>query len=448
MFPPNVVGQKGDRRAAAIVPECATASRQKGCYCSRYRSNVSDDSRVEFGYGEAPSKSENIGLTDPFTDIRPYRDDEVAEVLTRLLGNAEFLDTLATYRLGKMGAIVSGLVRPLVRFSLAREVRNVSDVSSIQSIIGRYMARLVEKSTAGFSVSGLERLNPTCPNLYMSNHRDIAMDPAFINYALHGADYETLRIAIGDNLLTKPWVADLMRLNKSFIVKRSVNGPRELLAASKTLAKYIQHSLLEENAPVWIAQREGRAKNGIDRTEPVIIKMLSMSRDKASQSFGDHIHSLGIVPVAISYELDPCDAMKAKELFQLATEGTYEKGAQEDVASIAQGIAGEKGRVHVSFGVRLEGSLETPDTVAQAVDRQVITQYCLHPTNLYAYRRLYGEDALVSHELNMEDGDCSEEAFEARIDAMPEAHRPYALGIYANAVVSKLTLADRSQTPC
>jgi hypothetical protein len=140
--------------------------------------------------------------------------------------------------------------------------------------------------------------------------------------------------------------------------------------------------------------------------------------------------------------------MKTKELFQKSTEGRYEKGEQEDVASIAQGIAGEKGRVHVSFGTPLSGGLDTPDAVASEVDRQVISQYCLHPTNLYAYRRLYGEDAPVPQEVYLEEGDCSEAAFDARIETMPDEHRPYALGIYANAVVSKLALAESSQTPC
>jgi len=387
-------------------------------------------------------------LTDPFADIRPYRDDEVAAVLTRLLHNSEFLSTLAVYRLGRVASLMPGVMRLLVRYLLAREVRGVSDVRSMQLIIERYMTRMIERATGGFSVSGLERLDPTRPHLFMSNHRDIAMDPAFTNYALHCSGRETARIAIGDNLLTKPWVSDLMRLNKSFIVKRSVSGPRELLAASKTLANYIQYSLLEEKSPVWIAQREGRAKDGVDRTEPVIIKMLAMSRDKRNQEFSEHIQSLGIVPVAISYELDPCDAMKANELFQRSTEGRYEKGEQEDVASIAQGISGEKGRVHVSFGTPLSGGLDTPDAIASEVDRQVISQYCLHPTNLYAYRRLYGKDAPVPQELYLEEGDCSEAAFDARIEAMPEAHRPYALGIYANAVVSKLALAGSSQTPC
>ena len=372
----------------------------------------------------------------------------MATVLSRLLDNPEFLGALATYRLGRLASLMPGLVRLFVRYRLAREVRGVSDVRSIQVIIERYMTRMIEGATGGFSVSGLDQLKPVRPYLYMSNHRDIAMDPAFTNYALHRGGYETARIAIGDNLLTKPWVSDLMRLNKSFIVRRSVNGPRELLAASKTLANYIQHSLLLENSPVWIAQREGRAKDGIDRTEPVIIKMLSMSRDKSQRDFGEHIEGLGIVPVAVSYELDPCDAMKAKELFEKATKGSYEKAEQEDVASITKGIAGEKGRVHVSFGTPLGGNLNTPDAVASEVDRQIITEYCLHPTNLYAYRRLYGGNALMSTKFHVEEGDYSEAAFDARIAAMPAAHRPFALGIYANAVVSKLALADRSPTSC
>jgi Acyltransferase len=392
------------------------------------------------------------GLTDPFAEIRPYRDDEVVGVLSGLLDSAEFLDTLAAYRLGSLATLLPRRLRPLlrslVRYLLSREVRGVSDVRSMQLVIERYMTRMIEASTGGFSVSGLDKLDPGRPYLFMSNHRDIAMDPAFTNYALHGNGFETARIAIGDNLLTTPWVSDLMRLNKSFIVKRSVSGPRELLAASKNLSNYIQHSLLAEHSPIWIAQREGRAKNGVDRTEPVIIKMLSMSRDKREQEFGAHIQSLGIVPVAISYELDPCDAMKAKELSQKSSEGRYEKGAQEDVASIAQGIAGEKGRVHVTFGTPLGGDLDTPDAVAKEVDRQIISGYCLHPTNLYAYRKLHGADAPVPEQLYREDGDCSLPAFEARIEALPEAHRPYALEIYANAVVSKLALANRSQTPC
>lgn len=391
---------------------------------------------------------EVAGLDDPFAEIRPYRDEEVAAVLARLLGDREFLATMAGFRLGWLARLAPGLARSLVRHRLAGEVRGVDDISAMQVIIKRYMDRMIEETTGGFSVSGLEQLDARRPYLYMSNHRDIAMDPAFTNYALHRAGRDTVRIAIGDNLLTKPWVSDLMRLNKSFIVKRSVSGPRELLASSKNLANYIQYSILQEHAPVWIAQREGRAKDGVDRTEPAVIKMLGMSRDKASQSFGEHIAELGIVPVAISYELDPCDALKANELYQKATAGSYRKGDQEDVASIGQGIAGNKGKVHVAFGSPLGDEFADPNAVAAEIDRQVTACYRLHGTNIQAYRTLYGADAPLPVDTVLADGDCSPQQFERRIAALPEGHRPFALAIYANAVVSKLSLAAAAAQPC
>lgn len=387
-------------------------------------------------------------MTDPFADIRPYRDNEVAAVLTRLLGDPEFLDAIAAFRLGAVAGVVPALSRPLMRFMLARQVRSVHDVAGMQAVIESYMDRMIERSTSGFSVSGLERLEPGRAYLFISNHRDITLDPAFTNYALHNAGRTTVRIAIGDNLLTKPWASDLMRLNKSFIVKRSVSAPRELLAASKTLSQYIRHSIEQDNAPVWIAQREGRAKDGVDRTEPVIIKMLSMSRDKASESFAEHMHALRIVPVSISYELDPCDGAKARELHHIATTGRYEKGEQEDLASIALGISGAKGRVHVTFGTPLPADLDSPEAVAAAIDRQVVAGYCLHPTNLHAYRRLHGAGVALPDDLYAEHGDVTEAQFNARIDALPAEHRDYALRIYANAVASKLAAREGGQGTC
>jgi len=383
-------------------------------------------------------------LSDLFAEIRPYRDDELTAVVQRLLHSREFLDVIARWRFGALARLLPWLLRPVVRGFLAWEMRNVTDVRSMQMVIKAYMDRMIGRSSSGFTSSGLDALPANKAFLYMSNHRDITMDPAFTNYALYREDRETVRIAIGDNLLTKPWVADLMRLNKSFIVKRSLSSPRQFLAATKTLSAYIKYSLLEERAPIWIAQREGRAKDGRDLTEPAIVKMLAMSRNKGEQSFAEHIAGLGIVPVAISYELDPCDALKAAELYQRATQGSYEKGEQEDIASIGQGIAGNKGRVHVSFGTPLGDDMDTPAAVAEEVDRQVIALYCLHPTNVYAYRMLHGDDVVLPDELYLEDGDCSAADFAARIDAMPEQHRPYALAIYANAITSKLDLVGRS----
>lgn len=377
-------------------------------------------------------------MSDPFADIRPYHDAEVPAVLRRLLADRELLDAIGRLKLGRLAALAPALCRLPVGCYLRRQLRGVSDVHGMQMVIKSYVEQVIQDTTAGFSVSGLDQLDPSRPWLFMSNHRDIVMDPAFTNYALHCSDFPTLRIAIGDNLLTKPWVSDLMRLNKSFIVRRSVSGPRELLAASRQLSAYIRHSLQEEQAPVWIAQREGRAKNGIDRTEPAVIKMLAMSRDKSRESLGELVEALGIVPVSISYELDPCDALKARELYLRESTGHYAKAEQEDVASIARGISGQKGRVHVAFGEPLRGDFASPEAVAAAVDDQVVALYCLHPTNIYAWRRLHGESAALPPDLHREEGSCSRAAFDARIEALPEAHREHALGIYANVVSAKL----------
>ena len=366
--------------------------------------------------------------TDKFSDIRPYTDAEVSGVLARLLADPEFIDAIAALRFGWPGRLLRWPLRALVRRALAGELAGVEDVHSFQRVVEKYLSAMIRGSTAGFTVSGLDNLAPGRASLFISNHRDIALDPAFTNYALHHNGHATVRIAIGDNLLTKPYVSDLMRLNKSFIVKRSARGPRQILEAYRHLSAYIHHSINEDEAPVWIAQREGRAKDGIDRTEPAIIKMLAMSRDKRTGSFGDHIASLNIVPMSISYELDPCDARKAAELHAVAKTGHYEKAEHEDVASIAAGIAGQKGRVHVAFGKPLGGGLDTPEAVAQALDAEIIHHYKLFGTNVHAYRLLHGTHAPLPAGEALA-GSCSQASFERRIQAMPEPHREYALGI-------------------
>jgi hypothetical protein len=382
-------------------------------------------------------------MTDQFADIRPYHDNEVRPVLERLLSDDEFALTLGRLRLPKNASRFPGLVRFLVRFILRRELRSVTDVRSLQHVVKRYMDRMIESTTDQFTVSGLEQLSPEKSFLFMSNHRDIALDPAFVNYALYHNDHETVRIAIGDNLLSKPYVSDLMRLNKSFIVKRSAKGPRQMLAAYKQLSSYIRHSLEVDRNPIWIAQREGRAKDGLDRTEPAIIKMLTISQDKHTETFSDFVNRLHIVPVSISYEYDPCDAAKARELHERATQGSYKKEEHEDLRSIALGISGAKGDVHVSFGTPIAGEFASPDAVAAAVDAQVIDRYVLHPTNFFAYRELHGEFPPLPCGAGGDIFNPGEHAdvdvvFKARIAAMPAEHRAQALAIYANPIVSKL----------
>lgn len=395
-------------------------------------------------------------MSDPFADIRPYHDDEVAAVLERLFGDREFLETLAKLRLPRLTARFPGVMRYLVRWLLSRELRGVNDVYGIQSLVKRYMDRMIESTTDKFTVSGLNELDTARQYLFMSNHRDIALDPAFVNYALYHNNHDTVRIAIGDNLLSKPFVADLMRLNKSFIVKRSTKGPRQMLAAYKNLSAYIRHSIEVDNNSVWIAQREGRAKDGLDRTEPAIIKMLTMAQDKAAESFSEFVDHLDILPVAISYEYDPCDGAKARELFEKSAQGSYQKAEHEDLKSIALGISGRKGDVHVSFGKLVSGEFSGPDAVAAEVDRQVIALYKLHPTNFFAYRQLHGacpelpcgvDDAVF----RAQDYPEIERDFAQRIAALPEAHRPFALAIYANPIVSKILQANKPEcvaVPC
>ncbi len=376
-----------------------------------------------------------------FADIRPFNDSEVDTVLQRLLHDREFLSTICQLKFGRPGGWFEWALRPLVRAVLRREMATVTDVSGFQAVVASYMSQMIERTTAGFSIFGLEALEPGGAYLFMSNHRDITLDPAFTSYALYHNGFDTTRVAIGDNLLTKPFVSDLMRLNKSFIVKRSERGPRQILAAYKELSAYIDYSLKQDGVPIWIAQREGRAKDGLDRTEPAIIKMLAMSQDKQNQSFAEYIGSLNIVPVAMSYELDPCDALKAAELQCVAEKGSYEKAEHEDVASIAAGIAGNKGHVHVVFGSPLGDHFETPDAVAAEIDRQIIANYSLHATNVQAFQMLHGKEVRLPG-VTVVPGSCSAEAFEQRIQALPEAEREYALAMYANAVVSKLELTN------
>ena len=368
-------------------------------------------------------------MEDRFAEIRPYRDNEVADVLERLQADPELLDSLSGLRFGRIGVTFSRLLRPLVRWGLRRQLADIVDVASMQTVVRGYMDKMIASTTAGFSTSGLESLE-NGPYLFISNHRDIALDPAFTNYALHRLGRQTCRIAIGDNLLSKPWISDLMRLNKSFIVKRSLPGPRQLLAASRLLSDYIQSSIAEDGCPIWIAQREGRAKDGLDATEPAVIKMLMLARDK-SEAFGTSLGRLRIVPVSISYELDPCDALKAHELRSIARDGRYAKAEHEDAASIAAGIAGPKGRVHIAFGEMLGDSHETVQDVVNELDRQIEANYLLHPTNIWAWQML-NPDLSVPSNLNVSKGSISRRHFEQRMLAIPEDERDYALRMYAN----------------
>ncbi|WP_183384681.1 1-acyl-sn-glycerol-3-phosphate acyltransferase [Halomonas stenophila] len=373
---------------------------------------------------------------DPWAEIRPYQDDEVAEVLQRLASDPELLDALTRFRLPRLARILPRLSRALASFAIRREVRGVTSVRAFQGRIAGYMERMIRNSTTDFRADGLDRLDPQAAYLFIGNHRDISLDPAFVNYALYLAGRDTVRIAIGDNLLKKPYVTDLMRLNKSFIVPRSARGKRAMLAAYQKLSAYIRHSITVDNHSIWMAQREGRAKDGIDRTDPAIIKMLTMARrgQDRQAGLGEAIAELRVVPVSISYEFDPCDIQKARELYSVHERGNYEKSEFEDISSIVAGITGHKGRVHLRFGTPLSADFDTPEAVAEEVDRQVLEGYHLFPSHYLALEALGNAPELV--DLG-EVTDADRARFQARLAEVPEELRAWWLAQYANPVRSR-----------
>jgi 1-acyl-sn-glycerol-3-phosphate acyltransferase len=378
---------------------------------------------------------------DDFAEIRPYHDNEVVPVLAKLLLDPELLNIVANLRIPTLNRYLPWLVRPVITWYLRRELKDVRTVADFQHVIKRYMDTMIEDHTSSFTVSGLEVLGSSAAYLFISNHRDIALDPAFVNYALYHHERDTVRIAIGDNLLSKPFAADLMRLNKSFIVQRSARGPRQMLAAFRQLANYIRFSLLEERSSIWIAQREGRAKDGNDATEAAVIKMIGMAQKKPDESFSDYINQLNIVPVAISYEWDPLDAAKAKELVQVERDGAYLKAEHEDLKNIGIGVLGSKGDVHVSFGAPLKGEFTDAAMVAAQLDEAIIDQYHLHASNVLAYTRLYNDESW--RELRVPDiSDADIVDFDQHFAKIPQEYRVKAMEIYANPVRNQLRSRD------
>ncbi|HEY7773666.1 MAG TPA: 1-acyl-sn-glycerol-3-phosphate acyltransferase [Marinagarivorans sp.] len=381
-----------------------------------------------------------------FDDIRPYNDDEVRATVLRLLNDNEFVDAIVRLKSPVVSRLMAPVARSLTRVALKTQLRDVNTVEGFQAKIESYMAKNLRETTTAITVSGLKHLEQTKPYLFISNHRDIAMDPAFVNWVLYQNGFQTLRIAIGDNLLTKPFASDLMRLNKCFIVNRSATSPRDKLKAAKKLSGYIFHSLTEDHANIWIAQREGRAKDSLDITNPAIISMLALNKPKA-ELFGDYIASLNIVPVSISYEYDPCDEAKARELTMIAEHGHYEKAEHEDVQSIARGITGQKGGVHISFGSPFTSALGSVEAVAATLDRQIAENYVLQPTNCIAHTIVTGSAPDVSVGSDAKpfvpgEHKAAQFDFESRLKACPTAFRERFLAIYANPVAAKLALRD------
>lgn len=375
-------------------------------------------------------------MTSKFDEIRPYNDADLPTVLQHLVSNSEFISTLVAFRFSRWPAFTKPLIGFAIKRVVSQKIKKISSLREFQSLVEPYMKRMISKTTTALTVTGLDSLDLSRPCLFVSNHRDIALDPAFVNWVLHINGQDTVRIAVGDNLLSKDWVADIIRLNKCFVVQRSLEGRREKLGAAKLLSEYIHYSLSHDNQHLWIAQREGRAKDGVDVTNPAILSMLSLNKPK-DIDFAEYIASLRIVPVSISYEFDPCDVSKAKELCQYEQDGVYDKPDNEDMRSIVNGIKGEKGRVHVHFGKLVGPEFNNAKEVAAYIDQEVLRGYQTFSTSSAALT-LLGKP--VSTELASETSNDRATAIrymESRLELLNEQEQEKLLQMYANPLLRK-----------
>lgn len=363
-----------------------------------------------------------------FNDIRPYRKHEIPEVMKRLTESSDFIQGMNFF----MGRKADNQLNPNEIETIKKTMLEIKTVNEFQMKIVMHLmlTPIIENSIDAITGSGLDELAEYGNCLFISNHRDIALDPALQNYLLMKNNLNTFEIAFGDNLLINEFISDLIRINKSFIVKRNLPLSK-LLKSSLHLSKYIEYTHSLGNS-VWIAQREGRAKDGNDYTNPAIIKMLSLSQKDTGTTLTEFIKRMRIVPVAISYEYDPCDKMKGLELYKKIKTGESKKSALEDMVSMNQGISGYKGRIHVSFTKPLEGDFNTEKNVAHAIDRSIHTSYRLWPSNYIAYDTIH-ETSKYSDKYT----DDEKKKLLENYARMPVEVRQIVLEGYANPVVNK-----------
>ena len=327
---------------------------------------------------------------DPFKNIRPYTDAEVAEVLQSLANNSSVLKAL-------IGLQFPGILSkaPFLKFfvkrNLTSQIKNIQTIDDYQMIFKDLMEKVVKESIASFKVNGLERLNKNDNYLYISNHRDISLDAALLALHLHKSGFKTFNIAVGNNLMEETWASDLFRLNKSFIIQRSGGTKKEIYSGLSLASQFIHQSIFQDNTSVWIAQKQGRAKDGIDETDPALLKMIHLSERK-SQHEAHYFNTLKVVPVSISYEYDPNDQLKARELDLLQANSEYLKEKDEDLKSIANGITGFKGNVTINLSEPMIFAEDDDyQMISNKITQSILTNYKLHASN-YAACKLMGLD--------------------------------------------------------
>ncbi len=326
-----------------------------------------------------------MNIPSIYDDIRPYEPQELPDVFKRLLANEQFKKVLAYLYPGV----------PIEAIG-AKMMQCRSNLDFQLAFCYDFLKNLMAKASTGWDMDTRD-VDVAKRYTFVSNHRDIVLDSALLDVLLYDAGFKTTcEIAIGDNLLSLPWVKDLVRLNKSFIVQRSL-APREMLLASKKMSEYMHFVVKEKNDNIWIAQREGRAKDSNDRTQPAILKMMAMGGEG---SVVERLMQLHIVPLAISYEYDPCDFLKAAE-FQLKRDVPgWKKSANDDVVSMQTGIMGYKGKVHYHCAPCIDEFLKnlSPDipktkvfdVIAEHIDQEIFRNYRMYPSNYIALDILDG----------------------------------------------------------
>ncbi len=322
-----------------------------------------------------------------FDAIRPFEDHEIHDVFENLRNEESFM-TLISFLYPSIPAdeFMDGLLK-------------MQSIKQFQEeVVSVYVQNTLEKTSDGITSRGLNELDPKESYLFISNHRDIILDPAILNILMFKNGFNTTEVAIGDNLLIYPWITNLVKLNRTFIVRRNLTA-RGIMESSINLSHYIRHALLEKKHCVWIAQREGRSKDGNDKTQVSLLKMLNMS---GKNSLIDNFKELKIVPVSISYEFDPCDYLKAEEFYNKHINPNHTKTADDDLNHMGTGLKGYKGRIHFAFGKPIESELdpinaltiknEQFNAIANLIDKHVHANYMLWPNNYISWDLLNNTD--------------------------------------------------------
>ena len=369
-----------------------------------------------------------------FDQIRPLYDSEVNEAICSVINHP------------MMKALMSFTFPDMEESVWREQLKKTHSKRDFQiNFIYQAVQKVLEKSSDGLTTSGFEKLEKHTPYLYISNHRDIILDTSLINVSLHDHNLIMTASAIGDNLVQKSFLHTLSRLNRNFLVQRQLS-PRELLQSSKLMSEYICQLLLHENRSVWIAQREGRTKDGNDMTQQGVLKMIAMGSNE--ENLMDYFKKLKIVPISISYEYDPTDALKMPQLLAKAKDEIYIKEKNEDFMTLLSGIMGQKKRIHIHIGDVLDTELDSIaqeednqnkqiQALAQVIDDAIITGYKLWPTNFIAYDLLHDTTQFSAHYTEKEKL-LFERRLEMRIDVENKIMKEGLLAMYANPVVNKM----------